>query len=78
MKPEDKQPSPGDNVVLTELPPGLLDGLPQEDRQAINEAAGKPLLLKEYSDDETAELQFADSAGQIHFTYVNRTFVRRV
>jgi hypothetical protein len=53
--------------MLTELPPGLLDGLPQEDQQAINEVVGRPLLLNEFSDDETAEFQFTDSAGDIHF-----------
>jgi len=38
-------PEAGDTVVLTELPPGLLDGLPLEDQRAISAIVGKPVLL---------------------------------
>jgi len=67
---------PGDSVVLTEIPLGLLDGLPEDDQQAIVEAADHPMLLCEYSDGETAELRFADARGYIHFIYVHRKHIR--
>jgi hypothetical protein len=53
-----KRPKPGTRVVLTELPPGLSNGLPIEDQRAISEAVGRPVLLNEYDEDGRAELQF--------------------
>jgi hypothetical protein len=38
---------PGEMVVLTRIPPGLLDGLPQEDQNAIVAIVGKPVMLVE-------------------------------
>ena len=55
---------------------GLLDGLPPEDQQAIVDVVGKPVLLNEYNDEETAELQFTDGNGVIHLVYVSRSFIR--
>jgi hypothetical protein len=66
---------PGGSVVLTELPPGLLDGLPAEDQRAISDAVGKPVQLVEYDDDGRAELEFTDAHGVIHFIYVNPNFI---
>ena len=76
MNTNDKRPSAGQSVVLTEVPPGLLDGLPAEDQQAIVEMVGKPVLLNEYTDQDTAELQFTDGNGVIHFVYVSQSFIR--
>ena len=45
MSVPDNRPSPGETVVLTSIPPGLLDGLPQEDQNAIMAMIGKPVLL---------------------------------
>jgi hypothetical protein len=70
------RPQPGDVVVLTEVPPGLVSGLPMEDQRAILEAVGKPVLLNEYDDDGRAELQFTDSDGVIHFIYVNPNAIK--
>jgi len=75
---ENKKLSPGEMVVLTEIPPGLLRGLPWEDQQAISEVLGKPVLLNEYDDDGRAELKFTDNAGRIHFICVKPTFLRPV
>jgi hypothetical protein len=44
---QDKKLQPGEEVVLTQMPPGLLDGLPFEDQQAISEVVGQPVLLNE-------------------------------
>jgi hypothetical protein len=54
------KPKPGDMVVLTAVPPGLLDGLPQEDQHAITAMVGKPVLLVGYDDDGRAEVCFDD------------------
>lgn len=60
MRPRDSKPSPGEIVVLTRIPPGLLDGLPQEDQNAIVAIVGKPVLLVEYDEGGRAELHFDD------------------
>jgi hypothetical protein len=54
---------PGDSVVLEEVPQGLLDGLPKEDRQAISEIVGKPIRLNKYDENGRAELGFTDQLG---------------
>jgi hypothetical protein len=57
----DGKPNPGEMVLLKSIPPGLLDGLPQEDQNAIMAIVGKPVLLVEYDDDDgRAELHFDD------------------
>ncbi len=43
MSIEDKQPKPGDMVVLEGLPPGFLDDLPFEDQIAIRDVIGNRL-----------------------------------
>jgi len=53
------KPKPGDMVVLTAVPLGLLDGLPEEDQHAITAIVGKPVLLVGY-DDGRAEIFFDD------------------
>jgi hypothetical protein len=58
-----ERPRPGDKVVLIEVPPGLLDDLPTEDRKAISNVVGKPIVLNEYDDDGRAELEFNDADG---------------
>ena len=66
-----REVKPGERVVLTELPAGLIDGLPEEDQRAIVEIIGKPVLLEGFDDDGRAELEFVDSEGTIHFIYVD-------
>jgi hypothetical protein len=53
-------PKPGETVVLTSLPPGLIRGLPRRDQRAIKAIVGKPVLLVEYDEDGRALLQFDD------------------
>ncbi len=71
-----KKPKPGSTVVLTKVPPGLLEGLPRKDIKAISAIVGKPVLLVGYDDDGRAELKFTDSDDGIHFIYVNPAFIR--
>lgn len=75
MNSHDKKPQPGDTVVLTRMPQGLLDGLPPEEQEAISEALGKPLKLNEYDEDGRAELEFTDAQGIIHFIYVDLSVI---
>jgi hypothetical protein len=73
---DNTKPKPGDTVVLTEVPQGLLDDLPSEDQQAIREIVGKPILLVEYDEDGRAELEFQDRDGNFHFIYVSPGFIK--
>jgi hypothetical protein len=66
---------PGDTVVLTAVPPGMLDGLPSEDQQAITEIVGKPILLTQFDEDGRAELEFQDRNGYFHVLYVKPEFI---
>jgi hypothetical protein len=68
---QNTKPQPGDMVVLTKIPAGLLDGLPQEDQDAISAILGKPVLLNEYDDAGIAELEFTDKSGVVHYIYVD-------
>jgi hypothetical protein len=72
----DKTPKPGDSVVLKEIPPGLLDDLPEEDQQAITAIVGKPVILEEYDEDGRAALMFRSADGSYHTIYVSPSFVR--
>ncbi len=71
-------PNPGEKVVLTVLPSGLVDDLPKEDQDAVREIVGKPVLLSDYDEEGRAELQFTDRNGIIHFIYVSTSLLRCV
>jgi len=58
---ERESPKAGQRVVLVAVPPGLLDGLPQEDRRAITSMVGRPVTLDGDDDDGRAELHFNDA-----------------
>jgi hypothetical protein len=60
MSVPDTKPGPGERVVLTSIPPGLLQGVPEEDQNAIVAIVGKPVLLVGYDKDGRAELHFDD------------------
>jgi hypothetical protein len=70
------EPKPGEWVVLTEVPPGMLDDLPLDDQQAIVEVVGKPIVLRGYDDDGRAELEFEDRDGNGHVIFVDLRFIR--
>ena len=78
------KPSPGQMVALKSIPPGLLDGLQQEDQDAIVAIVGKPVLLVEYDEDGRAELHFddpfdhrADGDSHTHSIWVAPEFIER-
>ena len=55
---EREKPHVGQQVIFLALPPGLLEGLPEEDQRAIAAMVGKPVTLVAYDDDGRAELHF--------------------
>jgi hypothetical protein len=70
-----KKPKPGQKVILTALPPGLIDDLPAEDQIAISEVVGKPITLVQYEEDGRAVLEFSDKQGDFHGLYVDPKFI---
>jgi len=78
MSTNDAKPQPGELVILTRIPPGLLEGLPSEDQHALADVIGKPVLLSEYDDTGRAELEFKDDEGIIHYIYVDVAEIRPV
>jgi hypothetical protein len=84
MCPHDSKPEPGEMVLLKSIPPGLVDGLPQDDQNAIVAIIGKPVLLVGYDDDGRAELHFddpfdgrADDYSHTHAIWVASVFIER-
>jgi hypothetical protein len=65
----------GDMVILASLPPGLLQGLPEEDQAAIRSIIGRPVRLASYSFGQ-AELEFVDGAGDEHSIWVEPSLLR--
>jgi hypothetical protein len=78
MSIEDKQPKPGDMVVIERLPPGFLDDLPPEDQIAIRDVIGRPIKFNEIDSWGSAELEFGDNPGVGHFIYVDPSYIRAV
>ena len=76
MSADDKQPKPGDMVVLVGLPPGFLDDLPLENQVDIRDMMGKPIKFNEITSWGYAELEFGDNPGRGHFIYVDLSFIR--
>jgi hypothetical protein len=70
------KPNPGDMVILTAIPEGFLDDLPDGDQRAIKDIVGKPVLFNEYDDVGRAELEFKDRDGQPHFLFVAPEFIK--
>jgi hypothetical protein len=60
------------------FPPGLLDGLPQRDQEAITAIVGQAVHLGDYDDVGRAELEFTDKSGDIHYIYVKPEYLRPV
>jgi hypothetical protein len=84
MDEDSELPAAGDSVVLVAIPPGLLDGLPEEDQRAIRAAVGKPVMLVGYDNGGRAELYFADpftvqtdESSHTHKIWVATEFIER-
>ena len=66
---------PGSLVILTSVPSSLLQGLPKEDRTAIEAIVGHPVTLAGYSYGQ-AELEFIDRQGDGHTIWVETDLIR--
>jgi hypothetical protein len=66
---------PGRSVILTSLPPGLLNGLPSEDQSAIQAIVGRPITFVGFTHGQ-AELEFFDEDGDGHTIWVAPSFIR--
>jgi hypothetical protein len=69
---------PRQKAILTELPPGFLDDLPEEDQKAILDIVGKPIRFVGFDDSGQAELEFREANGTRHLIYVAPKCIRRV
>lgn len=74
----------GDMVILVAVPPGFLDGLPDEDQRAICAMVGKPVQLIGWDEDGRAELHFDDpfatrthDCRDTHSIWVGPEFIAR-
>ena len=76
MDSDNKGLRPGDTIVLTIAPLGVLQGLAKCDQDAISEVVGTPVLLIA-CDDDKAELEFIDRDGVIHSIWADTRFLRR-
>jgi hypothetical protein len=70
------QPKPGTRVLITHAPPDFLSGMAPNDRHAIAEILGKPVLLVDYDADGRAELSFSDRNKSLHFIYIDPIYIK--
>jgi hypothetical protein len=68
----------GGEVVLEKLPPGLIDGLPKSDQEAIAAIVGVPIQFLGYEEDGRIGLEFVDDYGIFHHIYVDRQYVKAI
>jgi hypothetical protein len=85
MTTEGGKPRVGQQVTFLALPPGLLDGLPEEDQRAIAAMVGRPVTLVGYDEDGRAELHFddpfharTDDCSHTHSIWVAPEFIARI
>jgi hypothetical protein len=58
--------NPRQKAILTRLPAGFLDDLPEEDQKAISGVVGKPIEFVGYDEDGRTELTFTDGNEVFH------------
>ena len=66
----------GQKAIVTGLPQGFLDDLPEEDQAAIRAIVGKPIRFRKFDEAGRAELEFRESNGTLHFIYLAPEFIR--
>ena len=66
----------GQKVILTALPAGFVDDLPEEDQRAISAVVGTAILLVGFDDIGRAELEFQEQDGTYHTIFVARKFIQ--
>ncbi|MDH4982593.1 hypothetical protein [Hyphomicrobium sp. D-2] len=68
----------GDVVVLSEVPPELISGLPDEDVAAIAAQIGSKMKVSGFDELGNVELEFASSADTFHTIFVTAKSLRKV
>jgi hypothetical protein len=66
----------GQKVILTGLPAGFADDLPEEDQRVISAVVGTAILLVGFDDIGRAELEFQEYDGTYHKIFVARKFIQ--
>jgi len=66
----------GQKAILTALPAGFLDDLPEEDQRAISAVVGTPVSLVGFDDIGRAELEFQEQDGTFHTIFVAQEFIQ--
>ena len=69
---------PGDRVKFLFAPPELVEGLPQEDRIAIERVVGAELVLAGFDEYGHAEVDFRAEEGNLHTIWVRPSCLQRV
>jgi hypothetical protein len=69
---------PTQKAILTELLPGFLDDLPEEDQRALSAVVGTAMRLVGFDDIGRAELEFQEQDGTLHTIFVARKFIQPV
>ena len=67
----------GDHVKFLFAPPELVDGLPAEDRAAIESVVGEALKLTGFDEYGHAEVDFRAADGKIHTIWVRPSCLER-
>jgi hypothetical protein len=82
MASDSGSPHASKQVIFLALPPGLVDGLPEEDQRAIIAMVGKLVMLVGYDEDGRAELEFDDpftgNSSHTHTIWVAPEFIAPV
>jgi hypothetical protein len=65
----------GQKVILTTLPAGFVDDLPEEDQRAVSAVVGTAILLVGFDDIGRAELEFQEQDGTYHKIFVAQEFI---
>ena len=61
---------------MDKLPPGLIDGLPEEDQKAILAIVGIPIRFTGIEKGGRVRLEFVEQNGTMHAIFVDRQYVK--
>jgi hypothetical protein len=77
-QPDILRPKPGTRVIIHDVSPDLLLGMPEREQKALSEIRDKPVLLVGYDADYRAELSFRDRNKSLHFIYLDPIYIKAV
>ena len=68
----------GDIVQVRGIPATLLEGLPDEDRDAIQACVGKQFPIAAFDEFGNAEIEFVDGGGDFQTIWIDGTHLRKI